>query len=439
MNIHFIAIGGSIMHNLAIALHRSGHTVSGSDDKIYGVSKQKLSTEGLMPSELGWRPELISSDLDLVILGMHAKLDNPELVKAQQLGLTIQSFPEYVANQCVNKKRVAVGGSHGKTTTTSMIMHILKSRDVDFDYLVGAQLDDFDLMVRLTDAPIIVIEGDEYLSSPLDRRPKFFHFNADISVLTGIAWDHANVFPTEEVYRSQFEQYLETIRPDATVFYDANDMALVDVIAQSQNENNVGYLGLSGSGNKINLEQNSYGMQVFGRHNRKNIHAAILVCDALGISYSDSLEALKSFKGAHMRQTLIRDSNPIVYRDFGHAPSKVRATIKAFTEKFPDKEISVVVELHTYSSMKDSFIDQYSGVFEQVAHAAVCYDEEAYRLKQVEPLSDNIILGAFKNSPTLIKKATDLTRYLKSLANVDVIVVLSSGNLLGIEVQYLFD
>lgn len=437
MRIHFIAIGGSIMHNLAIALHRNGHHVTGSDDVIYGVSYDKLQKEGLLP-KFGWDEDNISTDIDLIILGMHAKSDNPELVKANQLGLAIQSFPEYIAAQSEEKTRIVIAGSHGKTTTTSMLMHILKCNGIDYDYLVGAQLEDFDLMVQLSDAPYIVIEGDEYLSSAIDRRPKFVHYTPQIVVITGIAWDHANVFPTEENYRAQFDELLKTLDDGTQVFYDANDMALVDLVNTYTDRLDVkGYIGLDGKGTTVSLDECSYPLQIFGHHNRKNMHAAVMVAKVLDIEIASSLESLQSFKGAAMRQQVIKEAKPRIYRDFGHAPSKVRATIEAVRENHNGQSIGVIVELHSYSSMLADFIPQYAGVFDGIERSAVCVDAHAFEIKKMPVLTTLEIQNAFdKDKCHVIYNQSDLQTLMQSWQDCDVLLLLSSGNLMGVELLH---
>ncbi len=437
--IHFIAIGGSIMHNLAIALHRQGHRVSGSDDVIYGISKLKLEDNNLFPDKLGWDVNRIDDSIDFIILGMHAKADNPELLKAKELDIIIYSFPEYVAKHAKDKIKVVVAGSHGKTTTTSMIMHVLKHSEYRFDYLVGAQLDGFDLMVQLSDAPIIIIEGDEYLSSAIDRRPKFLHYRADYNIITGVEWDHANVFPTASIYKTQFQQFINSLEENAQVYYDASDSDLLDIVTNSNKPNTTGYLGLSGNRNTVEYQGIKYRMRVFGHHNRKNMHAALLVCRDLGIPIPQALTSLESFEGAAMRQDIIRSTNPTVYRDFGHAPSKVRATIEAVVENHPGQRIGVFVELHTYSSMVDTFIVNYAGVFDNVDFAAICFDQAAYAIKQVEVLSDEKILEAFKTkNAKVIKSKPTLISQLEQLEDLDVLLFLSSGNLLGIDLKQFY-
>lgn len=424
------------MHNLAIALHRNGHQVSGSDDVIYGISHQKLTDAGILPEEFGWFADQITEEVELIILGMHAKDDNPELLRAQELGLSIQSFPEFIASHSQDKQRIVVAGSHGKTTTTSMLMHILKQQNKDYDYLVGAQLEDFDLMVQLSDAPMIVIEGDEYLSSAIDRRPKFIHYTPQITIITGIAWDHANVFPTADDYASQFDRLLDSLEDGAIVFYDANDPQLVDLVNQYADRLSItGYLGLAGLGAEVLQDGVSYPMNIFGQHNRKNMHAAILVARSLGISTEESLISMQSFKGAAMRQQVIQESNPRIYRDFGHAPSKVRATIEAVKENHPGESIAVVVELHSYSSMLADFIPQYAGVFEGIDKSAIAVDAHAFEIKKMPVLSQDQIQEAFASRECrVLLNEESLQSFIEDSRELDVMLLLSSGNLMGVEV-----
>lgn len=436
MRIHLIAIGGSIMHNLAIALQRSGNEITGSDDVIYGISHTKLSQAGLLPNEFGWDPSRITPDIDLIILGMHAKADNPELLKATDLGIRIQSFPEYIASKSGDKTRIVVAGSHGKTTTTSMIMHMMQEEGLDFDYLVGAQLDGFDLMVKLSDAPYIVIEGDEYLSSAIDRRPKFVHYNPQIAIITGTAWDHANVFPTEENYREQFCSFLKSLDSRSIVFYDATDLQLVDLVNhESERLDVTGYVGLAGEGTQVTHDSKDYKLHIFGQHNRKNLHAAMLVANELGITNDKALTHMQSFKGAAMRQQVIQDANPRIYRDFGHAPSKVRATIEAVRENHPGQTLGVVVELHSYSSMLADFIPLYEGVFEGVDKAAVCVDKQAFEIKKMPVLTQGQIQDAFKSIDCqVLFDSESLEAFIKDCMSLDVVLLLSSGNLMGVQV-----
>lgn len=419
------------MHNLAIALKNAGHDVTGSDDEIYDPARSRLEKVGLLPAEEGWFESNIHSELDLIILGMHARQGNPELDKALALGIKVQSFPEFIYEQAEKKMRVVVGGSHGKTTTTSMIMHVLKDNGLDFDYLVGAYLDGFENMVRISDAPLIVIEGDEYLSSAIDRRPKFLHYRAQLSILTGIAWDHMNVFPTEEIYFDQFKQYIESLPDGAEVFYFKDD----DQLSQLAHENSKsvsmipygrinyetgedGWVALDSVGSR-------YPIGVFGSHNMANMEAARRVCLSLGLSEQDFFKSMGSFEGAKKRLQLIAEKEGrYFYQDFAHAPSKVRATVKSFRERFPEGDLCAVVELHTFSSLNKAFLPQYKGALDNVNTAVVFFSPHTLAMKKMPPLSAEdirknfgrkdieVIHQADELKEVLLERQTPLTHFL---------------------------
>lgn len=357
MKVHFIAIGGSAMHNLAIALHKKGIKVTGSDDVIFEPSVSRLAKHGLLPKEYGWYPEKITSDLDAVILGMHARPDNPELLAAQQARLKIYSYPEYIYEQSKDKLRVVIGGSHGKTTITSMILHALQVAGKAFDYLVGAQLEGFDTMVGLSDAPLMIIEGDEYLSSPIDRRPKFHLYRANLAVISGIAWDHINVFPTFENYIEQFATFINTMEPNGTLFYAGNDEVLQKVIADD--DSTINKLPYHAPAYEVNngvtsvlFDDKAYELQIFGEHNLLNLEAAKNICNQLGIATDDFYNSMRTFKGAARRLELIGKSDSTnIYKDFAHSPSKLKATIHAVKTQFPERKLIACMELHTFSSL----------------------------------------------------------------------------------------
>ncbi len=421
MRIHFIAVGGSIMHNLALALKNAGHDVTGSDDEIYDPARSRLEIGGILPAEMGWNPNRINKELDAVILGMHARQDNPELARAIELNIRVYSFPEFVSEQSSDKKRVVIAGSHGKTSTTSMIMHVLRNAKSDFDYLVGAQLPDFELMVHLSDAPVIVIEGDEYLSSPLDRRPKFFHYKPHISAITGVAWDHMNVFPTLENYISQFDQYLESLPDNAVCFYFENDRELKTLAAKHGNRLNLkGYKAVPHSYTHYGAvvtdsEGGSYVMQIFGSHNFENMQAARLICSELGINDHDFFKAMKTFKGASMRLQEIYTSDSLtVFRDFAHAPSKVQATVRAIRERFPKETVTAIVELHTFSSLNKDFIPQYKGALDSADHRFVYYSPHTLEIKKLPPVSKKEICDAFGGNVEVFTSIEDLVKAIPS-------------------------
>ena len=400
--VHFIAIGGSAMHNLAIALHRKGYEVTGSDDEIFEPSRTRLENEGILPDALGWHPEKLDETYESVILGMHARIDNPELIRAQELGLKIYSYPEYLYEQSKDKTRIVIGGSHGKTTITSMILHVMKYGGIETDFMVGAQLEGFDVMVRLSEsAKYMVIEGDEYLTSPIDRVPKFHKYHPHIAVISGIGWDHVNVFPTFDCYLEQFRIYVNTIEKDGCLIFDNNDIE-ARKIAQDATVPTYGYeihpytseeenTYLINNGKKIQV-------QVFGEHNMKNINAAYNVCKQIGISDEMFYNAISSFKGASRRLELIcenKEKNVMLFRDFAHAPSKVVATVKALREQYKDRFLLIVFELHTYSSLSEVFIDHYKNCLDNCDKAIVFYDPHAVAIKKLEMMADERIIEGF--------------------------------------------
>lgn len=444
MKIHFVAIGGSIMHNLALALHQAGHEVTGSDDEIYDPARSRLKARGLLPNLMGWDDSRIHADLDAVVLGMHAKADNPELKKAQDLELKIYSFPEFIYERSKDKRRVVVAGSHGKTTTTSMIMHVLRVMKFDFDYAVGAQLEGFDLMVKLSDAPIIVIEGDEYLSSAVDRRPKFLHYRPDLAIITGIAWDHINVFKTWENYLEQFALFMESMDENAKLIYFDQDqhisklLELDDVIATP-----IAYKGYNnhekdGRDFVIDSKGDLYPIHIFGDHNLQNMHAAQLVCAELGISEPDFLSSMASFGGAKKRMEVkTKGREAVFYNDFAHAPSKVKATTTAVRKKHKSKRIVACVELHSYSSLNKSFIPQYAATLNEADEAIVFYNEHTLEIKRLPPVSVDEIIVAFKHRN--IQVFTDPKKLERHLAyqkwDNSVLLMMSSGIFGGVDMD----
>ena len=373
MNVHFIAIGGSAMHNLAIALHLRGYHVTGSDDEIFDPAKSRLQRYSLLPDSYGWHPERITADLDAIVLGMHARKDNPELLKAQELGIKIYSYPEYLYEQSKDKTRVVVGGSHGKTTTTAMILHVLQHCGVEADYMVGAQLEGFEVMVRLSQtAKVTVLEGDEYLTSPIDRRPKFHLYKPNVAIVTGIEWDHINVFPTFDIYKDQFAQFVNLIEPGGKLIY-CEDVPEVRDVAEKNSRNDIAKLPYNVPPHKVEkgvtyLLPDGFTpvpLKVFGRHNLLNLTAARLVCNALGISDEQFYEAIQTFAGASKRLELVKKTaDCAVYKDFAHAPSKLRATISAMKEQYPARRLVACMELHTFSSLTAEFLKQYAGTMD---------------------------------------------------------------------------
>jgi UDP-N-acetylmuramate: L-alanyl-gamma-D-glutamyl-meso-diaminopimelate ligase len=438
--LHFIAIGGSAMHNLAIALRRKGYEISGSDDEIFEPSRTRLEREGILPEKIGWFPEKINHSVDAVILGMHARLDNPELVRAQELGLKVYSYPEYLYEQSKNKKRVVIGGSHGKTTITSMILHVLNAVGVESDFMVGAQLEGFDCMVRLSDtANLMVMEGDEYLTSPIDQRPKFHLYKPHIAVISGIGWDHVNVFPTFENYLEQFRIFIDTIEPDGCLIVDKTDIEALK-IAQESKHKFIGYEAhpykvVDGITNLILEDGLLVPLHIFGKHNMLNISAAKNVCEQLGVSRTDFYRAIASFRGAVRRLELIavKDEN-YAFRDFAHAPSKVKATVEAVKELYPNHLFIAVFELHTYSSLNEMFIDNYKYTLDCCDKAFVFYDPHVVSLKKLPTITPERIKQAFgRDDIEIVSSKQELLAYFaQSFKQPFVTLFMSSGNFNGL-------
>ncbi len=389
--VHFIAIGGAAMHNLAIDMNQLGYEVTGSDDEIYEPSFSRLKENGILPQKMGWFPEKIHSDLEFIVLGMHAKKDNPELQKALKTGITVYSYPELVYNLSLNKKRVVVAGSHGKTTITSMILHVLSKCNIDFDYLVGAQIQGFKNMVKISDAPLIILEGDEYLSSPVDLRPKIHHYHPHITVLTGIAWDHINVFPVYEDYKNVFTTYLSNLEKNAVVIYNTEDEEVRSVVHTIENEVTLipySTLKRAGYSDFIDFNESQYKISVIGNHNLSNLNAAMLVCRELGIPEINFLKYISDFTGAAKRLQLISENNNRkIFLDFAHAPSKVKATTKANKQWFGNKKLLAVFELHTFSSLDSAFLPQYKNSLDDADAVIVFYSEHTLKMKN-KPLLD---------------------------------------------------
>lgn len=451
MNVHFIAIGGSAMHNLAIALHLKGVTVTGSDDEIFDPAKSRLQKYGLLPDSIGWNPDRITPDLDAVVLGMHARLDNPELIRAQELGLKIYSYPEYLYEQSKDKLRIVIGGSHGKTTTTAMILHVLQHCGIEADYMVGAQLEGFEVMVRLSEtARVMVIEGDEYLTSPIDRRPKFHLYKPDIAIMTGIEWDHINVFPTFEIYKDQFAQFVDLIMPNGTLIYCDDDKEVRDVAEKNQRtdiekcpyrvpehvvENGVTYLVKEGR--RVPLS-------VFGNHNLLNMTAARYACQKLGVSDEQFDEAVSSFGGASKRLELVkRTTEQVLYKDFAHAPSKLRATISAMKEQYGEKPLIACMELHTFSSLTAEFLKQYKGCMDKAEVPIVYFNPHAVAHKKLPPLTTEQVYEAFGNRGIKVFcESQEVVRCLHELMDGNQkynLLMMSSGNFDGIDFAQLAD
>ena len=452
MKVHFIAIGGAAMHNLAIALHLKGFQVSGSDDEIVEPSASRLKKYHLFPQQPGWFPEKIDSSVDAVILGMHARLDNPEILKAQETGVKIFSYPEYIYEQSKNKKRVVIGGSHGKTTITAMIMHVLHYLKKDFDYMVGSQLEGFETMVKLTsDAPCIILEGDEYLASPLDRRPKFHLYHPQIALLSGIAWDHINVFPTFDIYLEQFRAFIDLIEKGGTLVWCGMDEELKKMVAASRKdiqrieyripahkiENGITYL--------MPLQNNSSKfteLKIFGDHNLMNSEGARVICNQLGISDDAYFEAISSFKGAARRLELIaKNEQTAFYKDFAHSPSKLKATTEAVKKQYPERKLIACMELHTFSSLSEKFLSEYKDSMSIADEAFVYYNPHTIAHKKLKPITDDQVRVAFGgNNLEVITDSKILRDKLqnKNWMNRN-LLMMSSGTFDGLDYYELAD
>ncbi|MFV0572714.1 MAG: UDP-N-acetylmuramate--L-alanine ligase [Xanthomarina gelatinilytica] len=442
MNVHFIAIGGSAMHNLALALHNKGYQVTGSDDTIFEPSKSRLEAKGLLPESYGWFPKKITSNIDAIVLGMHAKADNPELLKAQELGLKIYSYPEFLYEQSKNKTRVVIGGSHGKTTITSMILHVMHYHNRVVDYMVGAQLEGFDVMVKLTeDNDFMVLEGDEYLSSPIDRRPKFHLYKPNIALLSGIAWDHINVFPTYEGYVEQFRIFVDSIVRGGSITYNEEDLEVARVVEASQNTiRKLPYrtpeYAVENGQTHLETPEGPLPIEVFGKHNLNNLAGAKWICQHMGIDEDDFYEAIATFKGASKRLEKIAESkNSVAYKDFAHSPSKVEATTKAVKEQYQNRTLVACLELHTYSSLNAEFLKEYKGALDAADVAVVFYSPHAVEIKKLEKVTHEQIAKAFERDDLIIyTNPDDFKNFLFSQDfNNKALLLMSSGNYGGLD------
>jgi UDP-N-acetylmuramate: L-alanyl-gamma-D-glutamyl-meso-diaminopimelate ligase len=441
MRTHFIAIGGAAMHNLALAMHNKGYQVTGSDDAIFEPSKSRLEKKGLLPVELGWFPDKITTDIEAVILGMHAKADNPELVKATALGLKIYSYPEFLYEQSKNKTRVVIGGSHGKTTITSMILHVMHYHNIEVDYMVGAQLEGFDTMVHLTeDNDFIVLEGDEYLSSPIDRRPKFHLYKPNIALLSGIAWDHINVFPTFENYVEQFEIFVNQITKGGIFVYNEEDETVKKVVEETTNTiRKIAYqtpsYTVEDGTTLLDTPEGPMPIEVFGAHNLNNLAGAKWICQNMGVDEADFYEAIASFRGASKRlEKIAEGKGKVAYKDFAHSPSKVSATTKAVKAQYPNRKLVACLELHTYSSLNAEFLKEYEGALDAADVAVVFYSPDAVKIKQLEEVTYDQIAQSFKRTDLIIyTNPQEFKDFLFSYdLNNSALLLMSSGNYGGL-------
>ncbi len=442
MRIHLIAIGGAAMHNMAIALHLKGYKVTGSDDQIFDPSKSRLEKHGLLPNKMGWHPENINDEIDVIILGMHARIDNPELIKAQELGLKIYSYPEYIFEQSKNKTRVVIGGSHGKTSITSMILHILNFHGIENDYMVGAQLEGFDCMVKLSDAPIIILEGDEYLSSPIDRRPKFHWYKPHVALVSGIAWDHINVFPKFKNYVEQFSIFADSIEENGALIYYREDKNLHEIALNAQNIEILPYTvhphyienGLS----ILENDESFYPILIFGDHNLQNLNGARLVCEKIGISSKMFYEAIQTFKGAARRlETMAEGPDFRIFKDFAHSPSKLKATTNAVKKQWPNRTLVACMELHTFSSLNADFLKEYNSSMDAADRAIVYFNPDVVKHKKLDDISIEQIKEAFKKENLEVVICTEQVREIlenTELRNTN-LLLMSSGNYGGINID----
>ncbi|MBR3528192.1 MAG: peptidoglycan synthetase [Bacteroidales bacterium] len=444
MKVHFIAIGGSAMHNLALALKAKGYEITGSDDEIFDPARTRLQNAGLLPEKEGWYPERITPDLDAVVLGMHARIDNPELLRAQELGLKIYSYPEYLYEQSKDKLRIVVGGSHGKTTTTAMILHVLAHCGIEADYMVGAQLKGFDVMVRLSHtAKVMVIEGDEYLTSPIDRRPKFHLYHPNVAIITGIEWDHINVFPTFDIYREQFAKYIDLIEEGGTLIYCDDDKEVHNVAVGNSRTDiaklpyDVPEYEVTNGTTYLTGYETPVPLQIFGRHNLLNLTAARYACRELGIADDTFNEAISSFGGASKRLELVKKGDSCaVYKDFAHAPSKLRATIHAMREQYPDRKLIACMELHTFSSLTQEFLQQYRSTMDEADVRYVYFSQHALQLKKLPPLDPKAVCEAFGGNVEVFTDSMELVEHVKTLFHNNDnknLLMMSSGNFDGID------
>jgi UDP-N-acetylmuramate: L-alanyl-gamma-D-glutamyl-meso-diaminopimelate ligase len=446
MNVHFIAIGGAAMHNLALALHHQGHTVTGSDDAIHDPSRSRLAAAGLLPEEMGWHPERLHADIDTVILGMHAHPDNPELARALDLGLNVVSYPEYLYHAARDKQRVVIGGSHGKTSITAMLLHVLHRLGRTPDFMVGAQLSGFDRMVSLTDAPDMLLEGDEYLSSPVDRTPKFHWYRPHLTILTGVAWDHINVFPDPDIYREQFCEYLRRVEPDGTVVWCAEDAELkraVDAVAPERPDIHWVPYGtpdftMADGTLEVHMEGRSTPLQLVGTHNALNLAGALKLGEAWGVGPADFLDAVQDFKGAAGRLERVLDDPArrcTVFRDFAHAPSKVMATTLSVRDQFRDRKLVALLELHTFSSLNPDFLPTYAGALDAADEAWVCYSPSVLAHKRLPPLDVDTVRAAFQRKDIhVVDDHADLMDAVQCAAEEStVFLLMSSGRFGGLD------
>ena len=445
MHIHFIAIGGSAMHNLAIALKRQGYQVTGSDDEILDPSKSRLEREGILPAYVGWKPEMITKDVSVVILGMHAREDNPELLRAKELGLSVFSYPEYLYEASKNKIRVVIGGSHGKTTITSMILHVCKKIGFPLDFMVGAQLEGYDCMVQITDsAKYILLEGDEYLSSPIDRRPKFHLYKPHIALISGIAWDHINVFPTFENYIDQFRLFIKSAEEGAQVIYNQEDSVLNALCQEAySNRSFVAYktpaFEVKENGSVYFHDGIPYKLNIFGEHNLQNLQGAMEIMNLMGVDKKTFLFNMQDFSGAAKRlQKVVEGHDFTMYKDFAHSPSKLGATVKAVKQQFPNRSLVACMELHTFSSLNKAFLPQYLNSMDMADKALVYFNPKVVSHKKLPMISCDDVAASFGGNVEVVNETAEVMSFIhEHIRNSTTLLMMSSGNFDGINFDEL--
>lgn len=433
------------MHNLAIALKLKGFNVSGSDDEIFEPAKSRLEKHSLLPNEIGWNPDKIDNTIEAVILGMHAKSDNPELLKAKELGLKIYSYPEYLYEASKDKTRIVVGGSHGKTTITAMILHVMQNLGIATDYMVGAKLEGFDVMVKMSDAPYMVLEGDEYLSSTLDPRPKFHLYKPDIAIINGIAWDHINVFPTFNIYVEQFKIFADKITENGSLVYFQDDENILGIAKQARNDvKKLPYREIThrieNNRTIVICEGKEYPLQIFGKHNLINLNAAMTALEQIGVKKSDFLSAIQSFKGASKRLEIVKESKTqAFYTDFAHSPSKLKATVEAMKNQYGERKLTACMELHTFSSLTKEFLIQYKGTMQEVDSAAIYFNSHALELKRLPNLDKDMILDSFdKKGLKVFTTTEEVLQFIRENSqNGENILMMSSSNFGGLDLKEL--
>lgn len=444
MRIHCISHWWRVTSSLAIQLKLLGHNVTGHDDEIYEPSKSALAQHGLLPQHEWWDADSVTSDIDMIVLGMHASADNPELLRAKELGLMIKSYPEVIYEFSKNKMRVVIAGSHGKTTTTSMVMHVLKHNGISFDWVVGGIVPGFDTMVSLDDNhKIIIIEWDEYPDGKINMTAKMLLYKHNIGILNGIAWDHITTYPTFDSYLLPFQTFVDQTPTDGFLGYYQDDQEVTNIMEHTDTQaQTVWYTvhphiirdGIT----YLQTPQWEVKLSIFWAHNCINISAAKLVCNQLDLSDEQFYAAIWSFTGAGNRLQLIHQDDAkhlTILRDFAHSPSKLTATINAVKTQYPDRTIIGLFELHTFASLSASFLPEYKWSFDAADIACVYYDDHTFQIKRMTPLTKEVVINGFGRSDLVVQdSANDLQAWYDNLDLTNsVVVLMSSGNFGGVE------